>query len=463
MSCSKKGAHKLKRKKETKSDKVTEPVKSKVAEPVKSKVTEPVKSKVAEPVKSNVAEPVKSKVAEPVNSKVAEPVFSTDLLPIKKKRGRKPNPKKTTDEVKIPKKRGRKPKEIFKPSETTHINTTEEAIILHLNIKNNSTNLNVEDQFIQYNPNINIPEPFIPEDLNSAFYIKNIPKSKSFENNYIEENYHSTMNKNVYKNVYKHEDIVTPTNEDIPHNDVLTRESKSKSKNINIAIEDLHSPNIYNNDIVAKYNKKNIEFSESILSDKNKCVSIFTDFSDANKHNIWPSKTNIDCLWCCFSFDTTPYGIPIRKVKDTYQMFGNFCTAECAAAYIFEMNYLNETEKMESYSMLNGIYKSSNTNGIKFAPSKLCLKKFGGRLTIEQFRNIVSSNKKDMTLIIPPLISIIPNIEETNISNNLDNINMSNLNNSRISKTGEILRLQRNKPLPDSNNTLESCMNLKLV
>ena len=427
MSCSKKGAHKLKRKKDKKSDKV--------------------------------AEPVKSKVAEPTKSKVAEPVFSTDLLPVKKKRGRKPNPKKTTDEVKIPKKRGRKPKEIFKPSETTHINTTEEAIILHLNIKNNSTNLNVEDQFIQYNPNINIPEPFIPEDLNSAFYIKNIPKSNSFENNYITEKQNITMNKSVST----HEDILIPTNEYIPHNDVLTRESKSKSKNINIAIEDLHSPNIYNNDIVAKYNKKNIEFSESILSDKNKCVSIFTDFSDANKRNIWPSKTNIDCLWCCFSFDTTPYGIPIRKVKDTYQMFGNFCTAECAAAYIFEMNYLNETEKMESYSMLNGIYKSSNTNGIKFAPSKLCLKKFGGRLTIEQFRNIVSSNKKDLTLIIPPLISIIPNIEETNISNNLDNINMSNLNNSRISKTGEILRLQRNKPLPDSNNTLESCMNLKLV
>jgi hypothetical protein len=113
--------------------------------------------------------------------------------------------------------------------------------------------------------------------------------------------------------------------------------------------------------------------------------------------------------------------------------------------------------------MLNGIYKSSCENGVKFAPSKLCLKKFGGRLTIEQFRNIISSNKKELKIIIPPLISIIPNVEETNIANNLDNINMSNLNNSRISKTGEILRLQRNKPLPDSNNTLESCMNLKLL
>ena len=35
------------------------------------------------------------------------------------------------------------------------------------------------------------------------------------------------------------------------------------------------------------------QYETTILSDKNKCVSIFTDFSDANKKNIWPSKTNI--------------------------------------------------------------------------------------------------------------------------------------------------------------------------
>ena len=32
-----------------------------------------------------------------------------------------------------------------------------------------------------------------------------------------------------------------------------------------------------------------------------------------------------------------------------------------------------------------------------------------------------------------------------------------------VSKSGELLRLKREKPLPDSNNTLEACMNLKLL
>ena len=345
-------------------------------------------------------------------------------------------------------------------------------------------NLNVEDQFIQYNPNINIPEPFIPEDLNSAFYIKNSEKNDTFKqlnqdfislhtNDNVTNNCITNDNissDNVTNNCITNDNISTDnistdniSTDNISTDNISTDNITNTSKNVNLCIEDLRASNIYNNDIFDKFNKKNLEYSESIISDKNKCVSIFTDFSDANKKNIWPSKTNIHCLWCCFSFDTSPYAIPIRKVEDKYQMFGNFCTAECAASYIFEMNYLNETEKMESYSMLNCIYKSKSSTGIKFAPSKLCLKKFGGRLTIEQYRNIISSNKKEIKLIIPPLVSIIPNIEETNIANNLDNINVSNLNNSRISKTGEILRLQRNKPLPDSNNTLESCMNLKLL
>ena len=103
-------------------------------------------------------------------------------------------------------------------------------------------------------------------------------------------------------------------------------------------------------------------------------------------------------------------------------MYGNFCSAECCASYIFDWNYLNDTEKFNSYSMLNGLYKEQYSDGIQFAPSKLSLKKFGGRLTIEQYRHMLSSNKKQLKVIIPPLISIIPNIEETNITNNLSAI-----------------------------------------
>ena len=372
--------------------------------------------------------------------------ISTDMLPVKKKRGRKPKPKDDKD-VKVPKKRGRKPKEIYKPIETHNTITNEEAVILHLNIKNTHSHLNVEDQFIKYNPQISIPTPYIPDDLISVYHLNN----------------------DEITEINKHSDNTNNSNSDMVHNEINNETDNCDLDiipGIDISIESQTKgivTNVTNNDVFERYNKKNIEYSESIVSDKNKSISIFTEFSEANKTHTWPSKTNIDCLWCCFSFLNSPSGIPIRKIQETYHMFGNFCSPSCAASYIFEMKYLNEAEKLASYSMLNFLYKDSIVEAIHFAPSKLCLKKFGGRLTIEQFRNIVSFKKKELNVIIPPMISIIPNVEETNISNNLDMITNSNLNASRISKTGEILRLKRTKPLPDSNNTLESCMNLKLL
>ena len=144
-------------------------------------------------------------------------------------------------------------------------------------------------------------------------------------------------------------------------------------------------------------------------------------------------------------------------------MFGNFCSAECAASYIYNTNLLNNSERTESYSLLNLLYREQNQDAIYFAPSKLCLKRFGGRLSIEQYRNNLMTSSKNYKVIIPPLTSIIPNIEETNINKTLNDIGTSFLTNSIVSKSGELLRLKRQKPLPDSNNTLEACMNLKLL
>ena len=37
------------------------------------------------------------------------------------------------------------------------------------------------------------------------------------------------------------------------------------------------------------------------------------------------------------------------------------------------------------------------------------------------------------------------------------------LNKEQINKANEEYRLKRNKPLPDSKNDIESCMNLKIL
>lgn len=370
-------------------------------------------------------------------------VITTDIIPQKKKRGRKPKPKPENEVVKIPKKRGRKPKEIFKPTEPVATPITEEAVILHLNIKNkHSSVLNIEDEFVKYNPEINIPIPFIPEDLNNAFYLDKQTNCNS-----------GSLQANVTNEDDNEQLQVQPS----PH------QTESKDNQNSIDIQTNVKMNISNNDIYEKFNKKNDEYQEEFTSDKNKCLPIFVEFSEANKRNEWPSKTNIDCFWCCHAFDNSPFGIPIKKVGNVFHMFGNFCSAECVASYIFDTNLLNDCKKTECYSMLNLLYKENNSDGISFAPSKLCLKRFGGRLSIEQYRSNLRSQNKSYSIIIPPLMSIIPNVEETNIIKNFNDIGKSILNDSIVSRRGELLRLRRTKPLPDSNNTLEACMNLKLL
>jgi hypothetical protein len=211
------------------------------------------------------------------------------------------------------------------------------------------------------------------------------------------------------------------------------------------------------------YNQKLEEFKErrkdelTKTQDKND-TSIFLDYQDANTSGVWPSSTSIDCLWCTYSFDTTPVGLPLKKENDKFVMFGNFCSSGCAAAYNFD-NTNTQFELWERYSFLNYIYGQGNT-AIKIAPPRLSLKKFGGKLTIDEFR-LKSQEDEEYEIILPPMRSIIPTLEEITIDADKDY--MIGFENDMLNKNNQELRLKRSKPLPSSHNTLENCMNLTYV
>tara|TARA_Y100000591_G_scaffold318255_1_gene328944 strand:+ start:1336 stop:2259 length:924 start_codon:yes stop_codon:yes gene_type:complete len=206
-------------------------------------------------------------------------------------------------------------------------------------------------------------------------------------------------------------------------------------------------------DTVNKFKKLCSEYNNVIERDK--VLPVFLEFSEYNKKNEWPSQSNIDCLWCCHSFDNFPFGIPIKKIDNKYHMFGNFCSSECAAAYNFDN--LKTCEAFERYSMLNYLY--SFNKKIKPAAPRLTLKKFGGQLSINEFRKNNNVLDKNYKLLLPPMISLIPTIEEVNINEN----NTNSGDGSLLNLTDNELKLKRSKPLPDYCNTLENCMNLKLV
>lgn len=61
------------------------------------------------------------------------------------------------------------------------------------------------------------------------------------------------------------------------------------------------------------------------------------------------------CFWCTCDFDNPPIYIPKHYIKDTYHVYGCFCSPECSTAYLMEEN-IDISTKFERYHLLNHIY-----------------------------------------------------------------------------------------------------------
>ena len=388
-----------------------------------------------------------------------------------KKRGRKPKPKNPDEEKKIPKKRGRKPKNKYNIVENTHIIPVnkEESIILHLpintdNIKNKEY---VENQILKYNPNVSEPQPCDPNDLINHMSLpsefKSIPRNIDNDNTDIDTDYElDSIEQNIKIDI---NDIETTTKENHSYqihqssniNEFQTTDEKDSKETENEINKDKYESILENFS-----NKRNLDISNCANQiGKSKLIPIFLEYKDSNKTKKWPSKTNIDCLWDCHPFDTQPYGLPMKRDKNVFYMFGNFCSPQCAAAYNFDCND-DSDEIWERYSLLNCLYgKQEDTKAIKIALPKLILNKFGGKLNINEYRKCNRDFSKSYKLVMPPMISLIPSLEEVNIDVNQGT--GLGLNKEKSRKIDEEFKLRRSKPLPDYHNTLENCMSLKYL
>ena len=49
----------------------------------------------------------------------------------------------------------------------------------------------------------------------------------------------------------------------------------------------------------------------------------------------YPSKTNVSCFWCTHTFVTIPWGIPLSYENEVFDLYGVFCSPNCACALLF--------------------------------------------------------------------------------------------------------------------------------
>lgn len=200
-----------------------------------------------------------------------------------------------------------------------------------------------------------------------------------------------------------------------------------------------------------------------------KCLLVM---EDANKSKIWPASVSVHCWWCCHPFEGQPCSIPYEFKENKYNVYGVFCSPECAAAYNFADTH-GISDMWERYSLLNMLYRNAYDNKfykVKLAPPRQSLKIFGGNLDIDEFRENFTNQTHSYKIVMPPMVSIIPvqelstveksftSKQDKNIIKDTDSVSIDTTSQQSLG-----LRLKRNKPFLATKNTLEKCMNLKKV
>jgi hypothetical protein len=310
----------------------------------------------------------------------------------------------------IQKKRGRPRKNLFninnKPKDTYE--TTElknKDLILHipvfmgknkLKIVKNKTDVQAISNNISATSKTDITEiDDFNDDLNS------VNDNESTESN---DSYNSKETYKEYKKLYKKQV------EEIKKKDMIIKKLKEEceKKNIN---------NIFDSDI-------NKECKTHIIN---------LNLIDNKTNKLYEEKkTELNCWWCTYPINNYPCVIPEKYYNEKYYVFGCFCSVNCASSY--NLN-LNDHKIMERYALLIRLYNKTN-NKINLAPPKEILKKYGGIIDIEEYRNNFITCDKEYRLLLPPVVLLNHSIDETISENNNNNTNeILTVNKKRIATT----------------------------
>ena len=270
-----------------------------------------------------------------------------------------------------PKKRGRKPKGgkiIQQNTIITEDKNHEPNIILHL--KCSISDINDNDGYnIKYNPNMESVQSFNFDNLKNNNFL--------LEENIKNNNINNINNINDINDIINNNNIKYKTQNHLCESDDEDNSCKKVSSK---------------NEIWEKLNLLKLNLHKNNISDKRSA-----------------------CFWCTYDFDNPPIFIPKNEFKNTYQVYGCFCSPECSTAYLMNEK-IDSTVKFERYQLLNHIYGKiyDKLKNIKPAPNPYyLLDKFYGTLSIKEYREL-SKNDQLLIVVDKPLTHIFPELYEDN-------------------------------------------------
>jgi hypothetical protein len=174
---------------------------------------------------------------------------------------------------------------------------------------------------------------------------------------------------------------------------------------------------------------------------------------DNQQNKLIPTNTELCCWWCTYQFENLPCYLPEKYSENNFYVSGCFCSFNCAGAYNLS---LCDDKVWNRYSLLKMMYYMINKNKINsvsdieinISGPKELLKKYGGPMTIEEFRKNSKILGREYHKLIPPFIPVNIGFEEiTNSKNNVCSSNISTIINSN--KNPDNI-LKRTKPLNNS-------------
>lgn len=225
-------------------------------------------------------------------------------------------------------------------------------------------------------------------------------------------------------------------NDYFTHNDInfnekycLTiKENENNIFNNNPNNNSNNNSNNNNNGLIETYNKNCNEDIKEICKKLKKLENMLHTNNTNDKKSA--------CFWCTYDFNTPSIHIPKFYVNEMYNVYGCFCSPECATAFLMKENIDNST-KFERYQLLNHIYSEvyKYNKNIKPAPNPYyLLDKYCGNLNIQEYRSLLQNERlflvvdKPLTLVMTELFDcndefvlnkkIIPNNNSYSIKKN---------------------------------------------
>lgn len=155
------------------------------------------------------------------------------------------------------------------------------------------------------------------------------------------------------------------------------------------------------------------EASEVLKVSETSDTKIFLNNSINNIHtHVLKFNSNTKCWWCRNSFMTHPIQLPEDYYNNTFYCIGHFCSYNCAVSYNLDLNDITTSKRI---SLINLLYYKTYTefNTITPAPHWVTLEEYGGKLSINEFRESSINNTKDYLVLHPPIVSRQMQIEES--------------------------------------------------